>query len=283
MTYKKRNLKFQFKLSSGAFDENGNDVLTLDNVKAEVQVASYGSLSANTLDARVYGLSLKHMALIGYKGVQYGITTQNMMKVWANEVSIFEGSIGWSFTDLNEAPDAPLIIQATSTGYAQSIQAADFSKSGEVKVSEIIASIASLIGYTIVISPSVTEVEKNPHYSGNYVDQILNCARSHNLLTDFRLGVVTIWKSGDAIDDQIPYVSPQTGLIGYPRFNGWGLEFTTTFSPLLILGRDVHIETSLPNASGRYSINAALHHLSSWMEGGPWITTCSASFFTRGS
>ncbi len=282
MTYQKRNLKFQFKISSGSFDDKGNDTLTIENIKAEVQVAAYGSYSASTLDARVYGLSLEQMGLIGYKGVQYGVTTQNEMKIWANEIPIFSGTIGWCIADVNEMPDAALIIQASATGFSQSIPAKDFNQKGEVKIADIFKSIAALIDLSVDVSDSITEVEVDPHYSGNYIDQILTCARSHNLLTDVRLGVIFIWKEGDAIDKSIPYVSKETGLIGYPRFNGWGLEFNTIFSPLLILGRDVKIETSLPNASGKYRINSAVHHLSSWMEGGPWMTQCSASFFTAG-
>lgn len=283
MTYKKRSLKFQFKLSSGSFDDkNKMDMLTIENAKAEVQVAALGSLSANTMDAKVYGLSLKNMAAIGYKGTQYGITTQNMMKVWADDTPIFEGSIGWSFVDANEMPDAPLIINASSTGYAQSVEAAPFNKAGVVKVADVISSIAVLAGYSVRISPEVNEVENNPFYKGNYIDQIRDCCRAHDLLFDIRLGVIFVWKEGDAIDESIPFVSPRTGLLGYPRFNGWGIEFNTTFSPLLILGRDVQLETDLPNASGKYRINSAVHHLSTWMEGGPWMTQCSASLFTAG-
>lgn len=283
MTYKRHSLKFQFKLSSGSFDdEKKMDVLTLDNAKAEVQVAALGSLSANTMDARVYGLSLKHMADIGYKGTQYGITTQNMMKVWADDIPIFEGSVGWSYADANEMPDAPLIIYASSTGYAQSVEAAPFTQAGTVKVADIISSVAALTGYGVQISQAVTDVENNPFYQGNYIDQIRDCCRAHNLLFDIRLGVIFVWKEGDAIDESIPFVSPGTGLLGYPRFNGWGLEFTSIFSPLLILGRDVQIETDLPNATGKYRINSAVHHLSTWMEGGPWMTQCSASLFTAG-
>lgn len=70
MTYKKRSLKFQFTLKSGKFDDFGNEILTIDNIKAEVEVGAFGGVSGTTLEARVYGLSEEKMALLSYKGIQ---------------------------------------------------------------------------------------------------------------------------------------------------------------------------------------------------------------------
>lgn len=282
MTYKQRNLKFQFGLSSGQFNDEGANILTLENVKAEVQVAAFGGLSANTLDAKIYGMSLKNMGLIGYKGVQYGVVTQNSVKVWAEDVALFSGTIGWAYVDANQMPDAPLIIQASTTGYAQSEPVVDFSQKGIVKIADIITAMANYIKLTVVIHADVNGVEKDPHYTGNTIDQIRTCARNNGLLIDIRLGAIFVWPEGKPVDNNVPYVSKETGLLGYPRFDGWGLEFTTMFSPLLIQGRDVQVQTDLPNASGVYNINSAVHHLSSWIEGGPWMTMCSGTFYNAG-
>ena len=282
MTYKQRNLKFQFGLSSGQFNDEGANILTLENVKAEVQVAAFGGLSANTLDAKIYGMSLKNMGLIGYKGVQYGVVTQNSVKVWAEDVALFSGTIGWAYVDANQMPDAPLIIQASTTGYAQSEPVVDFSQQGIVKIADIITAMANYIKLTVVIHADVNGVEKDPHYTGNTIDQIRTCARNNGLLIDIRLGAIFVWPEGKPVDNNVPYVSKETGLLGYPRFDGWGLEFTTMFSPLLIQGRDVQVQTDLPNASGVYNINSAVHHLSSWIEGGPWMTMCSGTFYNAG-
>lgn len=282
MTYKQRNLKFQFGLASGQFNDEGANILTLENVKAEVQVAAFGGLSANTLDAKIYGMSLKNMGLIGYKGVQYGVVTQNSVKVWAEDVALFSGTIGWAYVDANQMPDAPLIIQASTTGYAQSEPVVDFSQKGIVKIADIITAMANYIKLTVVIHADVNGVEKDPHYTGNTIDQIRTCARNNGLLIDIRLGAIFVWPEGKPVDNNVPYVSKETGLLGYPRFDGWGLEFTTMFSPLLIQGRDVQVQTDLPNASGVYNINSAVHHLSSWIEGGPWMTMCSGTFYNAG-
>lgn len=88
MTYKKRTLKFQFTLKEGLFDDQGNDTLTIDNIKAEVEIGAYGGIAGTNMEARIFGLSLNNMAALSYKGIQYNGSKQNLMKVWADEKPI---------------------------------------------------------------------------------------------------------------------------------------------------------------------------------------------------
>jgi hypothetical protein len=276
MTYKKRTLKFEFTLKDGAFDESGNNILTIDNIKAEIEIGAYGGITGTTLEARVYGLSIDNMALLSYKGIQLNGAKQNMMKVWADDRPVFFGSITNCFADLNQMPDAPLIISAFSTGFDQSIAAAPFSKEGVASVNEIITTIAASIGYTVVNNGVLAKLE-NPYFEGNPITQIQQCAHAAGIEIDFRLGAIYIWPQGGSIDDTIPLISPQHGLIGYPVFSNYGINFQCQYSDLILRGRKVQLETSLPNGSGVYTVQSAVHHLSTWTEGGPWASIVWAS------
>lgn len=276
MTYKKRTLKFEFTLKDGAFDESGNNILTIDNIKAEIEIGAYGGITGTTLEARVYGLGIDNMALLSYKGIQLNGAKQNMMKVWADDRPVFFGSITNCFADLNQMPDAPLIISAFSTGFDQSITAAPFSKEGVASVNEIITTIASNIGYTVVNNGVLAKLE-NPYFEGNPISQIQQCAHAAGIEIDFRLGAIYIWPQGGSIDDTIPLISPQHGLIGYPVFSNYGINFQCQYSDLILRGRKIQLETSLPNGSGVYTVQSAVHHLSTWTEGGPWSTIVWAS------
>lgn len=276
MTYKKRTLKFEFTLKDGAFDESGNNILTIDNIKAEIEIGAYGGITGTTLEARVYGLSIDNMALLSYKGIQLNGAKQNMMKVWADDRPVFFGSITNCFADLNQMPDAPLIISALSTGFDQSITAAPFSKDGVASVNEIITTIAASIGYTVVNNGVLAKLE-NPYFEGNPISQIQQCAHAAGIEIDFRLGAIYIWPQGGSIDDTIPLISPEYGLIGYPVFSNYGINFQCQYSDLILRGRKIQLETSLPNGSGVYTVQSAVHHLSTWTEGGPWSTIVWAS------
>lgn len=276
MTYKKRTLKFQFTLKEGLFDDKGNDTLTIENVKAEVEIGAYGGIAGTNMEARIFGLSLNNMAALSYKGIQYNGSKQNLMKVWADEKPIFVGSITSCFADLNQMPDAPLIISAFSTGFDQSITAPPFSREGVASVAEIIQSIAAGIGYTVVNSGVNAKVE-NPYFTGDPISQIHQVAELAGINTDFRLGAIYIWPQSGNVDDTIPLISPATGLLGYPIFTRTGITFQCVYSDLILRGRKIQLETSLPNGSGVYTIQSATHHLSSWTEGGPWVTIVYAS------
>lgn len=276
MTYKKRTLKFEFTLKDGAFDESGNNILTIDNIKAEIEIGAYGGITGTTLEARVYGLSIDNMALLSYKGIQLNGAKQNMMKVWADDRPVFFGSITNCFADLNQMPDAPLIISAFSTGFDQSITAAPFSKEGVASVNEIITTIAASIGYTVVNNGVLAKLE-NPYFEGNPIAQIQQCAHAAGIEIDFRLGAIYIWPQGGSVDDQIPLISTATGLLGYPVPSNYGANFQCTYSDLILRGRKIQLETSMPNMSGIYTVQSAVHHLSTWTEGGPWSTIVWAS------
>lgn len=276
MTYKKRSLKFQFTLKSGAFDEAGNDVITIDNIKAEIQVGAYGGITGTSLEARVFGLGMDRMSLLSYKGIQFNGAKQNMIKIWADDAPIFFGAITNCFADMNQMPDAPLIISAFATGFDQSIPAPPFSGRGDVSVVDIITSIAKTIDYT-VINSGVNSHLPNPYFEGNPISQIQQCAQAGGINVDFRLGFIYMWPQGGSADDVMPFVSPENGLIGYPVFSNNGLNFSCQYSNLIIRGRKVKIETTLPNASGIYTIQSATHYLSSWAEGAPWMTIAYAS------
>lgn len=276
MTYKKRTLKFEFTLKEGAFDESGNNILTIDNIKAEIEIGAYGGITGTTLEARVYGLNIDNMALLSYKGIQLNGARQNMMKVWADDRPVFFGSITNCFADLNQMPDAPLIISAFSTGFDQSITAAPFSKEGVASVNEIITTIAASIGYTVVNNGVLSKLE-NPYFEGNPIAQIQQCAHAAGIEIDFRLGAIYIWPQGGSVDDTIPLISPRHGLIGYPIFSNYGINFQCQYSDLILRGRKVQLETDLPNGSGVYTVQSAQHHLSTWSEGGPWSTIVWAS------
>jgi len=276
MTYKKRSLKFQFKLKSGSFDEEGNDTLTIDNIKAEVEIGAYGGDAGTNMDARIFGLSMKLMSKLSYKGIQVNGAQQNMMKVWADDQPIFIGSITDCFFDPNQMPDVPLIISAFATGYDQSIPAPPFSAKGSVDAADIVKSIAKSLNY-VVVNNGVSYKLSNPYFDGNPIEQILKVSKACGFNVDIRIGVIFIWTQTGPVDDVKPLISKETGLLGYPVFNKYGVRFQSAFSNLIVLGRRIQLNTELENASGVYTIVSAIHHLSSWTEGGPWMSIVQAS------
>ena len=276
MTYQKRNIKFEFTLTDQVFDGTqgpGKDnVLTIENARAVVEYNGYGGSALTTLTASVYGLNLSNMAKLSYAGNLRGPMKNNKIKVWAQDELIFYGTITFATTDFNEAPDAPLIIEAHALGAERSLPAKPFSVEGDVDVIDAIKSIADPLGIMVSVLEDIKFPLSNPYVVGDPVSQITQLAKMANLNIDCSTQVIRIWSLNGSWDDVVPFVSKSSGLIGYPVWTRDGLYLTCMFSSNLIAPRKMKLETELPGASGMYTITSVKHVISSWVEGGPWFS-----------
>ena len=61
-------------------------------------------------------------------------------------------------------------------------------------------------------------------------------------------------------------------MVGYPALNSKGMAVRTLFNPQIRLGGAVRVESSLPMATGEFTVFNFSHALSSQLPGGPWFT-----------
>nr|DAM64837.1 MAG TPA: tail protein [Caudoviricetes sp.] len=272
MTYQRRELTVEFTLAEGSFDSQNGNVLTAKNMKCECSISAYGGITGTSLNMSMYGLSLDKMAKMTNKAQRYISQKQNLVKVVANDETIFVGTITSSRINLNQMPDAPIEIVANATGYERTQPCAPTSVKGTTPVASMVKAIANKAGLKFV-NIDVDAQATNEYAKGNAIQQIEYLAHAYGFSHEIDVGTVTIFKGENAIDAIVPYVSPQTGLIGYPIFYDVGINFRTMFSSALKIGRKVQLQTSLPNGSGEYLItNGTTHYLSSNMDGGLWDT-----------
>jgi hypothetical protein len=74
----------------------------------------------------------------------------------------------------------------------------------------------------------------------------------------------------------VPLISPQTGLIGYPLFNSSGVTFDCLYNPTILLGGQVKIQSSIPQANDVWTVTSLSHQLTSQFPGGPWQSSVQA-------
>lgn len=272
MSYNKKKLEIEFTLAKGNFQEPNGNILSVSNMKCECAISAYGGISGTSMNLSLYGLSLDKMSKLTSKAQRYIAQEQNQIKVTANDETVFIGTITSSRINLNQMPDAPIEIVANATGYERTQPCAPTSVKGTTPVASMVQAIASKAGLKFV-NIDVDAQATNEYAKGNAIQQIEYLAHAYGFFHEIDVGTVTIFKGENAIDAIVPYVSPQTGLIGYPIFYDVGINFRTMFSSALKIGRKVQLQTSLPNGSGEYLItNGTTHYLSSNMDGGLWDT-----------
>lgn len=71
----------------------------------------------------------------------------------------------------------------------------------------------------------------------------------------------------------VPLVSPETGLVGYPMYDGVFLTLRTLYNPAIIPGGSIRVESSRDRASGTWQVLSMSHRLEAEKPGGAWFTT----------
>ena len=274
--YSKKELRYEFTLSKGTFDKEGNTKLSLGNIKSSFRVGAYGDYGGTQAEITIFGLSADRLATLSGKGI--GVYTVNAgdtnIDVYVGNTKIYSGGIYASYANMNGQPETALVMNAVAGLNLKTSSSAAFSLPGAVDVYNILAAICKAYGYGFKAPMVNAPVAQNPHFSGSPLEQIRDICGSYHLKYQVNDNVLTVWPEKEAIDSQVPLVSAENGLIGYPVFTQGGITFQTQYSSLLAQGREIQLDTSLPNASGRYLLTVVEHFLTSWTEGGSWHTVC---------
>src|SRR6185437_11452310 len=116
------------------------------------------------------------------------------------------------------------------------------------------------------------------YYSGTYWDQLQRVCYASNTQYVLAGDTLAIYPYAQPrVTPPIMQLSPQSGLVGYPRLEKYGLRITSIFNPGLVPGGRVQVSGSdIPNANGMWSPFMIDHTLESNIPGGLWqsISQC---------
>ncbi|HBY1831160.1 baseplate hub protein [Klebsiella pneumoniae] len=277
MSYKERELTVSFTLANGTFDGDIGDTLTVKGFKCEAAISAFGGATGTVLELSLWGLSLENMSKLTTNAQKIVAYAQNSIVVYAGDTRVFSGSITSARINLNQMPDAPIEITAAAAGRERLIPCEPTSIRGDADVADMIRALAFKVGLKFV-NVDVKATHRNPYFDDNAIIQILKIAAAHDISVDIDFGTVTIYTGKTPSDSVVPYISPATGLIGYPIFYEMGINFRCIYSPSLKLNTKIILETDLPHASGEWVVQAGTtHYLSCKVPGGLWETFVVAS------
>jgi len=281
----KKALKFVIHLATGKFGSSDNNVIELTGFRASAEVSKTGGLQMSTLAARVYGVSESDMRSVTTMSWMEGFDIHNTIDVFAIdgpiETLVFSGSLTHSAGDYQNAPDVFLGIRAAANHDAQLNAVAPLSISGGADVAIAIERIARALGKTFVNNSNngagvhVTLVDT--YAEGTLIDQLRALAQAAdiNVYNDDR--TLSITPRNQAVTVDVPVISPDTGLVGYPTFDATGVNFRCLFNPAIVFGGAVQLVTSLPEAAGQWIVDSVGASLESERPNGAWFSNVRAS------
>lgn len=278
--YKQHLLRFDFFNKTSSFDDSGNNKISITNIKATVSLNDVIGLTGTSADIALFGLSMERMAELSGRADGYVLGKQSIdVGIYADDVLVFYGGMISSTANMNQAPESALMIYAVANAELQNMAVSPFTAKGSQSITDVITSICNAAGYQAAFKDmDGMTTSGSPHFEGSVFDQLNQVCDAYGLAMSVTPPKkAEFWPEGKQRDDQIPFISKEYGLIGYPVFSGGGIMFQTQYSSLLSIGRYIDMKTEIPWASGRYQLSNVRHELSSWVPDGPWHTICVAS------
>lgn len=285
--YAVREIDLEFQIGQGSFGETGERTLISKGLRVVVQIEFAVFPMSPLANIRVYGLTLNQINEISKAGRVYQ-SRDNKIIVTAGDkklgkAKIFQGQIVEAYPDFTESPNVALFIFATSTYSTQMKPTEPLSFSGPTKAADVLQEITQKAGIPFE-NNGVNVVLSSPYLPGSAWQQIGSVVKASNVFAgvDPSTGTLAVWpKDGSRNGSEIE-ISPQTGMIGYPSFQGLNITLRTLFDPRLSKinnGSIIKVESQLTAADGKFIVLKVGLNLASQMENGPWEMSIEASPF----
>ena len=272
----KKQLRFIITLGTGKFGSSDNNQIVLQGFRASVDIDKAGGMQMSSLKARVYGVRQEDMNSVTTLQWKPGTMIPNTVEVFAidgaQETLIFAGNIINAWGDYQSMPDVFLNIQAQA-GFFNSLKAVPpRSFKGSVDVASVLAQICRDLGYTFENNGVTTQLV-DIYLANTGLEQAKELVKAANC--DYYLDdkIFAIAPRNTPRNSIIPLISSATGMVGYPTFDGTGVNFQSLFNPSITFGGTIKIQSDIKQASGEWIVTSIAHRLESEKPGGAWFST----------
>ena len=271
----KKQLKFVITLGTGTFGVNVGNRVTLVGYRSSVDIDKAGGMMMGALRAKIYGVSQQDMNSITTLTWKVRTWIPNTVEVFAidgtTETLVYAGNIVNAWGEYCSMPDVYLNIYAQSCFFNQMLSVAPRSFKGQFNVAKVMGQIAAEAGLTFE-NNGVDIIGQDLYLPNTGLEQAKDLQRQTGIDMYIDDKVLAICPANGARAKTIPQISPESGLVGYPTFDGVGVNFRSVFNPSITFGGAIELKTDILQASGQWVVSSVAHCLSAEMPGGPWFS-----------
>jgi len=268
-----KQLRITLTTSGGAvFPGTNSSTLILTGLRMNTVTEQIARL-ATTADIRIYGMDPADMNALTILFFKTAVLDQTVL-LEANDGSgwtqVFAGTMIEAQPDYSGAPDVFFHIQATFGYFSQVESVKPTGFTGSADVVQIIGVIAGNMGLTVE-NNGVSGQLSNPYFPGTYFDQLKSVCQAANV--DFYIDgtVLAITPANQPRQNPQPVIiGQQSGLIGYPVFQRFGITVSCIWNPGITGGSPITVQSDLPGANGNWTPLSIRHTLDSMVPGGQW-------------
>jgi hypothetical protein len=297
-SFTERAIDVTMTLGTGTFGQTGKNTVKLSGLRVVATVHKGGPPSFDSAELRIYGLPPTIMNEVSTLGVPVMMTRRNnTILIEAGDVggvmaAVFQGDIGKAFQNFDEQPETFFQVIAWTGAVPAMAPTPPISVEGGADVATMMSGIARGMGYAFENSGVQVKLS-NPYFAGTALEQAHKLATAANIELYIDSGTfpptVAIWPKTGTRNGTIPLISPQSGLIGYPKYRDQAIEFRCLLNTNLRIGGQVELRSSLGGAAipaqgatqdqaqragpnGVWFVSQLSHNLSAQVPGGPWFS-----------
>lgn len=270
MSFVNREITLQVTLGSdtlsgspNSFAGTGAQSVTIKGLRTSVRIQNSGQSSACTAQVRVWGLQQSIVNQLATLGLAFNLVPRNAITISAGDAGVtpsvvFSGTILYAYADYAGQPDVPFVIEAQFGIADAAITIPPTSIQGWGDVAQMMEGLARQMSMGFQ-NNGVTSRLRNPRYAGSAKNQADQLARDAKIVwSNINGNTMAIWPlGGNRSLLQIPIISPETGMIGYPAFTQQGIVVSTIFDPAIAFGGFVKVISSALNAIRQAQPNLA--------------------------
>ena len=277
----KKELRFVITLGNGqTFQGGSSNQITLEGYRAIVNIDRGGGMMMGTLRAQIYGVTQGDMnSCVTFpfqpqKLAQGAVVALNTIQVFAidgaQETLVFTGNVVNAYANYMTMPDVFLEIQAQSTAAFALTPFAPSSYPGAIDGATIMAQLADNMGLTFENNGATCKLSVQ-YLPNTALEQVKTLAQISGFDLYIDPPILAITPPNTPRAKPVPIISKDTGLKGYPTFDGFGVNFEMLFNPAVIFGGNVQIVSDIPQANGLWISRSIAYRLESEKPNGAWF------------
>lgn len=275
-SFTRKIITVNLTLAKGQFGEQLGNTISLTGLRVECRVDKGGNPSKNKARIKIYGMEESQMNQLTSLSFKPMAVRNNLVQVLAGDVNgqsvVFAGTITGAWANYHSPPNLYFNIEAMTGFYPAIASAKPKSVKGGAAVADIMASLASEMGYTFENNGVTTQLS-NPYLSGSAMQQAQALAQAANceFIVDDKSLIIA--PRGVQRKGSVPVLSAESGMKEYPVFDKKGIKVDCLYNPAVQLGGVVQIKSVVQVACGNWRVHSLHHDLESEKPGGRWFST----------
>lgn len=279
-SFTRKKIRLTIQLALGSFS-NGTNVLTVEGLRVIADIRYAGGQSSPVAQLRIYGMMQADMDQMTTLAMATKALTRNTVRIDAGDdesglSEAYSGNIINAWPEYGSAPDVFLHVEMQSLYFDQINPVAPKSFKGSADVASIMQGLATEMG--LAFENNGVDVQlSNPYLPNTLMEQVRQVARAANIEVYIEGSLMAIAPKNGARGTVIPLLNQDSGLIGYPTIDRWGVNFDCLYNPAVRFGGMVKVESDMGRANGVWRVYSVSHRLESNRPGGAWFSSIGAT------